>query len=260
MGRRRLPVPSRRFLAAGAWAVAVAVALLIVWMLATIESLSSDVAEGDTARGEDRAAIEELRDANTAQDRALREANRRCREADGCTPVPTPPVVVEGDPGATGPTGATGQQGARGPGPSAAQVAVAVAAYCSGGACSGPGPSEAQVAAAVTTYCDRNGQCRGPEGDTGASGSAGSDGKAGERGPGPTAEQVAAAVADYCSTGACVGAAGPTGATGDTGAAGAPGRGIDSVSCDSAAPITLTITYSDGTSVEVSCGLANSLR
>lgn len=110
------------------------------------------------------------------------------------------------------PKAATGPQGPAGPAPTQAQVAAAVAAYCSGGACVGR-PTQAQVAAAVAQYCVR-GRCTGP------AGADGQDGVPGERGPGPSDAQVAQAVAAFCSDGRC---RGPQGEKGPAGADGAPG-------------------------------------
>lgn len=85
----------------------------------------------------------------------------------------------------------------------------------------------------------------GPQGLRGAMGLPGPQGPVGETGP--------------------AGATGPTGAKGDPGkdgtdgkpgtdgTDGAPGRGIASVDCGGPIPMTLTITYSDGTTQTASC-------
>lgn len=103
----------------------------------------------------------------------------------GGTPSVTPP------PPGSGPTGPPGPIGPRGRPPTAAEVRVAVSAYCADrNGCRGPGPTQQDVAAAVNAYCDDRGQCRGP---------AGEDGTDGADAPPPSDEQVAAAVAAYCS-------------------------------------------------------------
>jgi len=154
------------------------------------------------------------------------------------------PVGEKGDPGIQGPQGV---QGIQGPPPSAAQVAIAVASYCSGGRCAGKGPSAAQVASAVAAYCNAKGECQGPAGTAGQPGVQGSPGPAGEQGSqGPagepaTAEQVAAAVAAYCGQDSdpC------RGSTGATGAAGKDGRGITDTDCLDDG--TWKFYYTDGT-------------
>lgn len=123
--------------------------------------------------------------------------------------------------------GATGAAGQRGPGPSAAQVRLAVDAYCASHAScrgargvKGRPVTTGQVAAAVVTFCNANGQCAGPAGIDGQDGQDGQTGATGAPGPGPTDTQVAAAVAAYCADGNCVG---PKGDKGDTGEQGPPG-------------------------------------
>jgi hypothetical protein len=133
-----------------------------------------------------------------------------------------------------------GPVGERGPGPTPAEVAEAVAAYCQGrNQCT---PTAAVVAAAISTYCDNRGQCRGPSGVPGTPGPAGTpgaDGKDGEpgkdgkdsvvpgpegrQGPPPSDEQVAAAVAGYCAV--------QDGAT-CVGKTGEPGVGIKQTTCE----------------------------
>lgn len=180
-----------------------------------------------------------------------------CGQAAAVAESPTEPVP--------GPAGPTGQAG---PGPTDAQIRLAVADYCTPGRCSEP-PSAAQVAAAVVAYCS-TGACAGspgasgPEGDPGRAGEPGADGSPGS---GPTDAQVAAAVAAYCS-GAPSPCAGPQGAGGDPGAtgpqgaagvdgapgpAGSAGRGIASFSCGTLTPDSITVTYSDGTTETITC-------
>lgn len=117
-----------------------------------------------------------------------------------------------------------------GPAPSipTSQIEAAVAAYC-GTSCR---PSPAQVAQALATYCTANGHCRGPAGPAGPSGSsvtgppgaAGATGPAGEPGQPPTAQQISDGVASYCDGhNQCQGPQGSIGPTGPTGPAGPPG-------------------------------------
>lgn len=82
----------------------------------------------------------------------------------------------------------------------------------------------------------------GPSGLNGADG-VGSQGAAGEPGPaGPPGERGPA------------GADGADGTSGADGARGEAGVGIASLACDSVTPLTLTITYTDGTTATVTCG------
>jgi len=230
MKRIKLPTPSTRALAVGAWSVVVAVLVLVAWMLFIIGRLSDDgvatKSELDEAKVQAGEVFAELVAANEAQDRALAEANRRLRDA-GRQPVASPPTpeVVIGEPGATGATGPRGPQGltgATGRAPTAAEVRAAVISYCATGRCDGTGPTNAQVAQAVAIYCV-DGRCRGTDGRDGKDGEsirgeAGPQGATGERGPGPTDAQIKAAVADYCADGRCRGPEGPAGPTGPAGA------------------------------------------
>jgi hypothetical protein len=167
----------------------------------------------------------------------------------------TPVVQPSSLPGSKGVPGA---RGAAGPGPTAAQVADAVAIYCAGhNACVG-GPTSAQVAVAVRGYCAA-GQCRGPagEGATGSAGKNGADGPVGQQGPAPTDDQITAAVASYCQAhDDCVGPTGPTGPSGSSGKDGSDGRGISSVECTALVPAQqLVIHYTDGSTQTVTCAL-----
>lgn len=154
---------------------------------------------------------------------------------------------------------AAGKQGERGPGPTDAQIAVAVNGYCDlHDGCVGT-PSKTQVTAAVHAFCSA-GACRGQSGtrgpvgrsgSPGASGSSGAAGSQGPAGPGPTDDQIAAAVAAYCTAhGNCTGPAGPAGSTGPTGPA---GRGVASIDCKGLGLNQLTIHYDDGTTQTVPC-------
>lgn len=151
-------------------------------------------------------------------------------------PVQAPPPREVSLPGKPGPTGA------RGPAPSPAEVAQAVASYCAAhGGCSGPAGASVtpvQVAAAVSTYCGANGQCKGPQGapgnDSQVPGPKGEDstvpGPQGEKGDPPSPTEVYAAVEAFCADNVqCVGpqgapgkdstVPGPEGQKGDTGPA-----------------------------------------
>jgi len=86
----------------------------------------------------------------------------------------------------------------------------------------------------------------GPAGPPGSPGIDGKDGAAGE--PGATGAEGPMGPAGPA------GEAGPLGPQGPKGDDGEPGRGIASLSCDSATPFTLTVTYSDGTSETYICG------
>lgn len=169
-----------------------------------------------------------------------------CAQADEV--VEDSPITIEGPAGPSGEPGDDGEEGPRGPGPTAEQVEVAVTRYCAEGRCQGDDgqsatPEDVQVA--VSLYCNANGQCRGQDG---ADGATGQDGAPGDQGPPPSADQVAAAVVAYCSTrNECRGATGAQGSPGDD------GRGIVSVACEAMDVTTFVITYTDGTTQEVTC-------
>lgn len=212
--RPRMPTPSRRAIR-WTWYVAVVLAALIVaWLVVAVVHLSHEANASAHRLDTARSARTTLRGDLDAQSKALAQANRRLRHA-GEPQVAVPPT--------TGPpiSGPQGEPGPRGPGPSNAQIAQAVASYCAAtGACAGRGPTTAQVAAAVATYCTANGDCRGPQGDTGKPGRSvtGPKGEVGAAGPPPTSGQVADAVAAYCADGRC------RGAQGEPGPAGPPGK------------------------------------
>lgn len=149
--------------------------------------------------------------------RSTEDFGSLCAEAQEV--VDDAPEAVKGDPGPQGDTGDPGPAGAPGPGPSSAQVSRAVAAYCSDNEC-GTRPTANQVVQAVANYCDANGQCRGPQGQTGIKGADGAPGAAGQdgaEGPGPSGEAIAAAVINYCEAhNGCMGPEGNPGTPGDT--------------------------------------------
>lgn len=105
-------------------------------------------------------------------------------------------------------SGVQGLQGEAGPGPSQAEIAIAVANYCGGGRCDAKAPTADQVATAVYNYCSSRNDCKGATGDAGATGADGAN---------ATNEQIMAAVQQYCSSGRCTG---PQGAQGVAGADG----------------------------------------
>jgi hypothetical protein len=191
-----------------------------------VDTLYSDAASG---RVEDHQAIEAL----ASQVRDL-----------GGTPVVSPTPL---------PTAVTGAAGPPGPGPTDAQIALAVGAYCdTHGDCKGT-PSRTEVAAAVKAFC-ASGVCDGSRGPSGASGQPGATGA---QGPGPTDAQIADAVAAYCSAhNQCTGPAGPSGPPGPSGASGEPGRGILSIDCQGPPFDTFVIHYDDGTTETVECSEA----
>ena len=123
--------------------------------------------------------------------------------------------------GPAGPQGDQGLPGPQGPPPSDAQVANAVALYCSSGRCEGPAGrsvTEAEVAQAVAIYCNNRGECRGPAGSDGTDGATGATGP---QGPPPSDEQVLSAVQTYCSNhNDCQGPTGPAGPEGPKGETG----------------------------------------
>jgi hypothetical protein len=97
-------------------------------------------------------------------------------------------------------------------GPTAEELRIAVANYCSSHRCQGADgrtPTPEDVARAVAEKC-ADGSCRGPQGP------------AGENAPAITSDQLVVAVATYCSTGVCVGQAGKDGTNGADGQPGAP--------------------------------------
>lgn len=115
--------------------------------------------------------------------------------------------------GPEGPPGSEGPRGVQGPGPTEAQVLLAVQQHCQaqpGGSCEGPGPTRAEVRAAVVAFC-ADGRCRGPQG---------------EQGPVPSDAQVDAAVDRHCSgpSQPCRGEPGADGSDGADGVDGADGK------------------------------------
>ena len=97
--------------------------------------------------------------------------------------------------------------------PTQAQIAVAVADYCTtNNRCDAKSPTVDQVALAVATYCSTRNECIGATGATGTSGTNGTN---------ATPEQIFAAVTEYCADGRC---RGPQGEQGIQGLAGIDGQ------------------------------------
>ena len=106
----------------------------------------------------------------------------------------------------------------QGLGPTDAQVAAAVAAYCTtDGRCDPKSPSATQVALAVSEYCSSRGECKGPSGNDGGTGATGATGNNGVDGQNATPEQIMAAVQQYCSNNNCQGPKGDAGSIGPDG-------------------------------------------
>lgn len=217
-----------------------AIVCLVGTMVATV--IAYTTVQNQAKRGTDLAL--QVRDACADPSRA-HELGDLCPTADDVVDS-APPSVSQGDPGEPGEDGedgTDGEDGAPGPPPSDAQVANAVALYCSGGRCDGADATQSQVASAVAMYCDNRGQCRGPSGADGVDGQDGQDGSNGAdgpQGPPPSDEQVASAVAAYCSTrNECRGPAGEDGQ---------PGDAVTGGSCqyDGVGTISITIQTSSG--------------
>lgn len=170
-------------------------AVVLVWLVVSVIVLVIKYNDfGDTVT-DLRSALQQQQSTNTAQDEALKEANRRLAEA-GQPPVSVPPSPAE--PGATG---ATGQQGPRGyPGPQGAT-----------GATGATGPAGARGPRGLTGATGATGNQGvagppGPQGPTGEPGHDGKDGAAGERGPqgeqGPAGPPGSVTPGDYlCADG-----------------------------------------------------------
>lgn len=92
----KAPVPSRRVVAVLAWLAAAGILLLVVWLLGLVMSLSDRVGDAESERDDSATAVRELVEDVAAQQAALDEVNRRCTDADECTPVEVPaPVDVD---------------------------------------------------------------------------------------------------------------------------------------------------------------------
>jgi hypothetical protein len=202
----RLPALSRNALSALAVIAAVLLTIAMLWGGTTLYGFKGDV--------------HELQQTSQAQGSALAEANRRLTEA-GKQPVPTPEPGPAGEPG---------------PAPSDVQVEVAVSAYCADHDCDGPTAEE--VALAVASYCDGHGDCIGPRGA-----------------PPTGAQILAQTRTYCASHGDCRGRAGidgqdgTNGTDGRDGVDGKDGRGITATQIDDQGH--LIVSYSDGTSADL---------
>jgi len=197
---------------AAAWLLALAGMLVLVWMVTRLGAASTQL-EGLRGRA----------DTQNSQIAALVDGLRTTEQqlkAHGISPSAAPPGQIIAQAGPPGP------QGAAGPGPSDAQVQVAVDTYLGLHPPSGTVPAaqveadvtsylalhppapgkdatDAQVASAVAAYMAAHPAPSGPAGAAGSPGAQGSPG-VGQTGP--------------------AGAAGPAGAPGPPGQDGAPGR------------------------------------
>lgn len=201
----RLPVPTRRALMVGAWAVGMSVVALVVYLLVTVLSMTHDDERDSSDRADLRVEVTEQQKRADLLDQQIR--------ALGETPIVQPSKpAVKGEPKSRyvplpGPAGRDGADGL--PGSDGKSL---------------PGLPGAPGQSVVGPPGDTG--PTGPTGPAGPSGSAGKDGKDGS-----------------------------PGADGSPGSNGQDGRGITSLACSGAtAPITFTVTFSDGSSQEFSCG------
>lgn len=216
-----------------------AVVGLVAWWVGSISSTANHNANDPCRPGDKRAGCVAAAQAQGVAN----QANGRLKE-NGLPPVPTPSSQV--------PVPTVTVTASPVP-PSQAAIEDAVAAYCEQTKC-GSGPTAAQVAQAVASFCSIDGRCRGPAGPTGkngtgepgqagasgATGAAGASGAAGTDGQNATSDQVAVAVADYCTAhGECAGQQGSQGPSGENGGQGAAGQ-------DGQPPVSWTYTDSLG--------------
>lgn len=136
------------------------------------------------------------------------DTQRAASAAQGDQPVTPPASAIIGN----SPliiTGERGPEGKPGPGPTDAQVAMAVSLWMAQYPPStGRPPTVDEIAGAVAGWCKVHGDCVGPRG---------SDGRDAEP---VTAGQIASAVAGYCDArGGCAGPSGPMGGLGPQGPA-----------------------------------------
>ena len=109
----------------------------------------------------------------------------------------------------------------------------------------GPAPSFSTVLRAVMQVCDGD-AC---DGDPGQDGSDGSDGESITGPQGQPGESITGATGATVAKGDSV-----TGPAGKDGANGKDGRGISALDCTGTlTPITLTLTYTDGTTSSITC-------
>lgn len=170
------------------------------WMANTIDDLREQINEKDAQVSEIVDQYSELYaqaesegiEPSTQQPDAVAEDAEALRGATGATGAEgrQGPQGDMGEPGRQGPqgeTGATGAPGATGPA-GARGLAGSPGADGATGAdgaqgAPGPGPTDAQVAAAVSAYCAARGECMGSPGAEGGQGAPGPSGPPGEPGP-----------------------------------------------------------------------------
>lgn len=239
----------------------VVMSIFTVWQISDTRSDLNETQSENARLGHELVETQQRQDESAVQAQALAEQVRDLGERPVVQPDQPDPIA--------GPPGADGRS------PGAADVALAVGAYCAGGRCDGKSPTVAQVAYAVSSFCNANGKCAGPKGDTGASGPSGSngaDGSKGDTGPSgsngadgskgdtgpqgpkgdkgdkgdtgdsPSADQILSAVSTYCAENPC--------AKGDKGDKGDPGEpGADTFPFD----FTVEIPDADGVATTYLC-------
>lgn len=203
-------------------AIGVALCLISLWLMNQDKAEQVGEAKQDVSTATKRADFAEgFAEEIVAACESDSPDGKLLRQSGYC---PRAEVVAEGTPGPQGIpgipglTGETGPQGSAGP--------------------RGPTGSRGPI---------------GPAGPPGSDGADGADGAAGAPGdPGP------AGPAGPAGPPGIDGKDGAAGERGPQGPAGEPGRGIAALSCDSATPLTITVTYADGTTESYTCsGLGN---
>jgi len=181
-------VVRRRGLWTSVWALAVLAVLVLVWMVTRLGAASDQLDAQRRQLDVQSTAIAQLAAGLGTTEQQLKEH--------GISPSAPPPASIIAQAGPPGPPGA------QGPGPSDAQVQLAVDGYLAANPPTGKVPA-AQVEADVTAYLAANPPAPGPP---------------------PSDAQVASAVAAYLAANpAPSGAPGPTGSPGANGQNGAPG-------------------------------------
>ncbi|WP_426243669.1 hypothetical protein [Nocardioides sp. LHG3406-4] len=220
---KRLPVPSRRTVRTSVVVFILVVTVALGWLLWQVLTLGSSSVATQRELEQAREERVTLLEANTRQDAALDEANRRLTRA-GENPVVTPPAppVLTGDVGPAGPRGFQGVPGARGvdgpPGPI--------------------GPDGAD----------------GEDGAPGASGEDGADGEDGARGePGAKGDKGEPGERGPAGAEGPPGPQGPAGVDGPVGPQGPPGPTCP----DGYSGQVLTVLTTDGGTKDVYACVAN---
>lgn len=255
------------------WAAVAAVLLLLVFLVATVISMSHDLRRSDQRLDNAQTSRTQIVENLNSQAEALDKANKRLRSVGeptvqpSVTPPATPASPLQGD---RGPIGERGPQGKTGPGGPIGKTGKTGKTGPDGtdgrDGARGPGPTTAQIAAAVDSWCGIDARCQGPQGAAGAPGKDGKDstvpgpqGPAGPAGkdstvPGPQGPQGPAGPAGPAGKDSTVpgpkgdtGPTGPAGPAGKDGAAGSPGVSIVKVECPFGNGDNWKITLSDGT-------------